>query len=377
MSTRNSRSALNRQILDEASKWFVDFRAGDIDADARKEFHEWLRRSPEHIQAYLDIASTYAELPAPSPDGELDVQALIDNARSSTDANVIPLEVPGSGVTGISGLSPSAKTSTRRVLAIAASFLLAILALGSWFHVARDTYTTGIGEQRSLALADGSTVELNSRSRIRVRYTDDERRIDLIDGQALFQVAKNTHRPFIVHVNDTQVRAVGTQFDVYRKSKGTVVTVVEGTVSVDFAGSAEASNPGLGSEPSGLTERFSALGPANSGLVLSAGEQLTISPLTPDTKVTGTKVSGNVVVAAATAWTQRQLIFDNASLNEVAEEFNRYSTRPIIMETGDFDPFHISGTYSSTNPESLLRFLRVQPGIRLIESDGEIRITRE
>lgn len=355
MSTRNTRSALNRQILDEASNWFVDFRAGDIDAHARNEFQEWLRRSPDHIQAYLDIAATYAELPAPSPNGELDVQALIDNARFSTDANVIPLEVRGSEVSVASGLSPSAKTSSRRALAIAASFLLVTLALGSWLYIARDTYTTDIGEQRSLVLADGSMVELNSRTRIRVRYTDDERRVDLIDGQALFQVAKNTHRPFIVHVDDTQVRAVGTQFDVYRKHSGTIVTVIEGRVAIKQA------VPGSG------VSRVSGQSPS---LILAAGEQLTVRQKTPTQPQT---VNPN----RATAWTQRQLIFENASLHDVAEEFNRYSTRPIIIETGDFDTFHISGTYSSTNAESLLRFLRVQPGIKLVESEGEIRITRE
>ena len=217
----------------------------------------------------------------------------------------------------------------------------------------RDTYSTDIGEQRSFALTDGSTIQLNSRSRVRVRYTDAERRIDLLEGQALFQVAKNAQRPFVVHVNDTQVRAVGTQFDVYRRHSGTVVTVIEGRVAV--AGSAAS-----GQAPSVEVP----------DIFLTAGEQLTVS------REIATKPLA-VNPKTATAWTQRQLIFDNASLSEVAEEFNRYSTRPLVMGAGDFADFHVSGAYSSTNPDSLLRFLRAQPGIRLIESDTEIRITRE
>lgn len=359
-----TRSPLNRQIIDEAASWFVEFRAGDIDTQARKEFHQWLRRSPDHIQAYLDIAATYAELPAPN--GELDVQALIDAARPSPDPNVVPLElpfleVPGSVVSGISGLTRSARTRSSRALAIAASFLLATTAIGTWLYIARDTYTTSIGEHRSLTLADGSTVELNSRSRIRIRYTDDERRIVLLDGQALFQVAKNARRPFIVHVNDTQVRAVGTQFDVYRKPSATIVTVIEGRVAI---------LPTSNTETAGAAPSAPVTAAAPSAIFLGAGEQLTVGPKTAPKPHA---INPNT----ATAWTQRQLIFENASLNEVAEEFNRYSARTIIVETGNFDTFHISGTYSSTNPESLLRFLRVQPGIKLVESDSEIRIARE
>ena len=89
-----------------------------------------------------------------------------------------------------------------------------------------------MGEQRSIQFEDGSTVDLNSRSKIRVKYSKQERDVELIEGQALFHVAHDTSRPFIVAVGATRVRAVGTQFDVYKKSNGTVVTVVEGRVAV-------------------------------------------------------------------------------------------------------------------------------------------------
>lgn len=357
-------TATNRQIIEEASNWFVDFRVGDIDASSRQQFHDWLRRSPDHIQAYLDIAMTYAELPAPDPNGNIEVSALIDAARASGDANVVSL-VPGAHGSGVSRQSPSARTTSRRVLAIAASFLLSTVLLSAFYFVyfQLGTYSTDIGEQRSLILADGSTVELNSRSRIRVRYADDERRVELLQGQALFQVAKNKERPFIVRTGDAEVRAVGTQFDVYRTSTGTVITVVEGKVSVDFAGSAETPAPET-------TEKILREARPPSPVFLAAGEQLTVGgqpvpkphPVNPST---------------VTAWTQRQLIFESASLSEVAEEFNRYSARPIIVEVQALENFHVSGTYSSSNPESLLRFLRVQPGIKLIETDREIRIARQ
>ena len=89
MKTKTPTPALNRQILDEASEWFVDFRVGDVDTAARERFDEWLRRSPEHIRAYWEIAKTYVELPAAPAPGKLDVAALIAYAHS--DANVVSL----------------------------------------------------------------------------------------------------------------------------------------------------------------------------------------------------------------------------------------------------------------------------------------------
>jgi transmembrane sensor len=82
-------------------------------------------------------------------------------------------------------------------------------------------------------------------------------------------------------------------------------------------------------------------------------------------------------VTAATAWTARQLIFDMTPLPEVAEEFNRYSARRLVIASPTLADFHVTGSYSSKNPESLLRFLRAQPGLRLIETADEIRVTSQ
>jgi transmembrane sensor len=229
-------------------------------------------------------------------------------------------------------------------MAAAASVLIACIAGAMlWWQSEREpAFSTDVGEQRSIALADGSTVELNSRSRIRVRFTSAERVIDLLEGQALFQVASNPNRPFIVHSGAAQVRAVGTQFDVYRTASGTIVTVLEGRVAV------------LGSR----------------SLELAAGEQVT---MTADA-IRRPKVAD---VAAATAWRQRELVFNSTPLGQVAEEFNRYNKRRLTIGDSGLSDFHITGVFSSTDPTSLLRFLRLQPGIRVHESEDEIRISVE
>src|SRR5205807_1325966 len=106
--------------------------------------------------------------------------------------------------------------------------------LGLWGRP--QVYATAIGEQRSVVLKDGSMIQLNSRSRVEVRYTDHDRKIALKEGQALFTVARDTQRPFLVSAGDTAVRAVGTQFDVNRLETEIVVTVLEGKVAVESPG---------------------------------------------------------------------------------------------------------------------------------------------
>jgi transmembrane sensor len=266
----------------------------------------------------------------------------------------------------------------------------------------QSTYATGIGERRLITLKDGSTIDLNSRSKVRVSFSDRERDVEFLEGQALFSVARDASRPFIVSVGKTAVRAVGTQFDVYRRSSGTTVTVVEGRVAVFGAldpgesgredGPDTRNSPTL--DPSPTVEERSASpkrkGHASAGqpshllpfpsddegarsageVFVSAGEQVTVTErFIPAPK--------QVNVAAATAWTQHQLIFDGSPLRDVVDGFNRYNTRQIVIEDRALEEFHISGVYSSTDPASLFHFLRQQPGIDVIETDGSVRITRK
>jgi len=221
-----------------------------------------------------------------------------------------------------------------------------------------DNYSTDIGERRSVTLSDGSTIDLNARSRIRVRFSNGERDVELIDGQALFQVAQDKARPFVVHSGATQVRAVGTQFDVYRKKSGTTVTVLEGRVAIfEQTSTSPASSPRVYAETPEPT-------------IVAAGEQVT---------VTGQAVTPpkHADVAVATSWTRRQLVFEGARLGDVAEDFNRYNRQQLVIESPGLQDFHISGVYSSTDPASLIRFLRAQPGIDVVETEQEVRVTRK
>jgi transmembrane sensor len=323
-------------------------------------------------------------------------------ARARAEDNIVPLESPsplrtrGRGETSRRKRTTPALGKAGLYYTLAASVLLTLS--GIWIYGQRDTYSTAIGEQRSIVLNDGSTIELNSRSRVRVRFSDAERDVDLIEGQALFRVAKNPIRPFIVSADGTHVRAVGTQFDVYRKTSSTVVTVVEGKVVVfgephPPSPSSNAEKGGAGVPSSSKNQNASTLplqvtaegsGPrsgkgealapgdsANGAIFLAAGEQVTVTPAAaaPSPK--------RANVAAATAWTQRSLVFDSSPLTEVAEEFNRYNTRQLVINDPELADIHVSGVFSSVDPALLLKFLRTQPELAVEETDREIRISKK
>jgi transmembrane sensor len=209
-------------------------------------------------------------------------------------------------------------------------------------------------------LADGSTVTLNALSEIRVRLSKRERAIDLLSGQALFRVAKDKNRPFIVASGDNSIRAVGTQFDVNQKSSATIVTVVEGRVAVlSQESTSHAAVEALNVPPS---------------IEVGAGEQVR---LTSDRSLPRPH---GVNVASATGWTQQLLIFESTPLPEVAEEFNRFNTRQLIVDDAALVGFNVSGMFPALDPASLprlLAFLREQPGIQVTEQGNRIFVRQK
>ncbi|MBS0420030.1 MAG: FecR domain-containing protein [Proteobacteria bacterium] len=364
----------NKQVYEEASEWVVELHLGEMDAAARERLDAWFRRSPEHIRAFLQISCLCEELEDSKLDLGYNLDALIARARASTKVITLAGE---SGASSRQAPVPSARVnvSTVRVgiarlsrlvswrSAVLASLLLACSGLGLvGLNAYRHThFATGTGEQRIAHLADGSIIELNSESRVRIRFSEREREVELVEGQALFKVAKDLTRPFVVQSAGTRVRAVGTQFDVYRKASGTQVTVLEGRVAV-FAQEAL--------PPAQLTADRSTSEAGSPSVLVSTGEQVTVT----DQEVPRPRPAD---VRAATAWTQRELVFEMTPLAEVAQEFNRYNRRKLVISDPIVATFHVTGVFPSADPGLLLRFLRAQQGIHVVEAGGEIRISRK
>jgi len=347
---------MNAQIQQEAAEWLIDLQLDTPNASVRKRFVLWLRTSPEHVRAYLELVAIWDDTRHFDPHHEIDVAELI--SLSHAEANVVAFQPKdasaGPDEEGESNKPLRARRSIWRFYRVcAAAAGVVALGVGLWVLIPlTPTYATDVGEQRTVKLADGSIAQLNAVSRIRIRYSNERRIVDLLGGEALFRVAKDKSRPFIVVSGDTQVRILGTEFDVNRKATGTVVTVVEGRVAV-VPQSHPLQDPNL-----------SAVTPVE----LAAGEQIAVHRERPLRK-------SHANVVSATAWTQQQLIFESTPLFEVAEEFNRFNNQKLIVEDAGARTIRISGNFPALDPTSLprfVRFLREQNSMDISESAQQI-----
>jgi transmembrane sensor len=171
-----------------------------------------------------------------------------------------------------------------------------------------------------------------------------------------------------VATSETRVRAVGTQFDVYHKRSGTVVTVVEGRVAVNpMPRNTRDMAPGPRSTDAQRSGSAATMRPPE--LLVTAGEQVTVTPaeVAPPAQVN---------TAVVTAWTEKKLIFESAPLREVVEEFNRYNRQQLVIRDPELLDFHVSGVFPSTDSRRMIEFLRQRFGVTMNDSDGQIEIHR-
>jgi transmembrane sensor len=404
----NSRPPVSPHARREASEWLLLLRERESDLEVRTSFLAWIRNSPENVHAFLRMLATWEATGLLEGSALFDRDALLAEARQSS--NVLELDP------GVSEGAIEAPAKRRRLpvgIAAAVTGLLVLGAAFSWYQTQKDVYGTNLGEQRTVALQDGSTIVLNSKSRVRVRLGDRQRDVDLLQGQALFRVAHNAVRPFVVHSGSASVRAVGTEFDVYRKQTGTIVTVVEGTVAVEALSAASdergrehtaggSSDPHIAAPlpqvaPASNASRVTdsdlsapALPPAQRSaaatnapdihstvalhqdtdtVLLSAGEQITVTGL----EVPSPRPAD---IAVATAWTQGKLIFKDTPLSEVVSEFNRSSARRLVIDAPDLNQFHVTGVFLANDPQRLVDLVKRRFGVSVHEGDDEIRIYR-
>lgn len=334
MPGRGAAGSFNDQVLDEASEWFVELNDGEVDAQTRERFGQWLRRSPEHVHAFLNVSAAWSDADVLARTRE-SIPELEEMAASEGAVVRMPeREVRRLGTYRRRWWKGMAIAAGIAGVSICAAALLWLQTMGY------TSYAAEVGERRSIVLADGSTLDLNSRSRVRVRYTQASRSVELIEGQALFHVAKDAARPFVVSSAGTKVRAVGTAFDVYQKRDDTIVTVVEGRVEVSEGAAKQR---------------------ASAGERVVAADDVVAKPERAD-------------VPAATAWTQRKVVVDSMPLHEVIDELNRYRTRPLVLNDEHLRDYHISGEFSSTNATGFLQFLEHRFAVEIVETETQVRI---
>lgn len=263
----------------EAAAWHARLGVRSVSTRTIEEFFAW-RAIPANAEAYRRVEKAWAATGGLG--GDPQIQAAVAEALNRR---------------GGLGLKARYRKS---LFAFAAATAVVALSLGAWFwSESRSLISTAVGDQRVVQLADGSTVRLDTGSAIRVRLLANARRVELERGQALFTVAPDSSRPFIVDAGGAEVTAVGTVFDVRRMGGVVRVTLVEG--AVDVAG-------GTGAPPSRMR----------------AGQQA---------RVTAAGVSTRVVdTAKATSWTDGRLVFEDTPLREAVAEVNRYLEDPVVLD---------------------------------------------
>lgn len=342
-----------RHADESAADWLTRLKAGQ--AHDKRAFVRWLRRSPEAVGEMLLATSTDIVLSQLFRDRAIDIAQF-----GSTASNVIrvhdqepPAVERGSRHkqwTWIAGLGVGLATAAA-VLLIQPPFVRDLL------HP--NVYTTSVGEQRAIELVDGSAISINARSSVRVNFSEKTRDVYLSAGQAMFTVAKDPARPFRVHVPshsdapETIIQAVGTKFDVQRRSDRINVAVVEGAVQI----SAESAAGHIATTLTRLAELTR----------VTAGEAVSIV----DTgQVTA---PAPINIADVSAWQQRRLVFSDSTLAEIAEEFSRYNRTPHIrVEGGALRARRISGVFDADSPEALLIYLASDSTIAFDRGDDEI-----
>jgi transmembrane sensor len=339
----------------QASRWVETMRHAGPGDDIR--FVAWLKESPRNVRDFLLMLSLDQAL------DEIDDRRLqsIESLIARADERITPLP---------SGRSPAFHAARRRrwkfAAAAAASVLLAVS--GGWVFLLHgrggwQQYDTARGEQRTFELEDGSVVYLNTRSSLRVRLAARTREVRLLRGEALFQVHHDPARPFLVSTDDAVVQAVGTQFDVYRREDGTVVSVLEGRVNVTPAVTADSSG-GL-QAPAQLHGTHARAASQR----LNASEEARVSHAGSVSIREVNNVSDSV------AWRERRLIFRDQTLEEIVVEFNRYRASPIRLQGGGVAERVYTGVFDADDADSLLQVLSRDPALE-VDRSGESIVVR-
>ena len=311
-------------IRHQAERWLARLRAGDCSAAEHRDFDAWRTAHASHAEAYAQAEQLWSGLGELADDPEI-LQWRREARQSALAAR------PSRG--GLRWLA---------VASLATAVLCAGLA-GWWFvgGTSTSSYATAHGEQRSVVLADGSRLVLNTDTLLDVDFGRHARRVRLRRGEAMFEVTHDANRPFVVQAGGNTISDIGTRFNVRDSGAKTVVAVLEGAVAV-----------ARGRNTAELT----------------AGEQI----------VAGDRawIRGRADPTITAGWTQGRLVFRSTPLGEAVAEVNRYGPDRLVIADPSLAQLKISGEFRIGNTSALVRALQSVYPIRAERGNGEVRLYR-
>ncbi len=314
------------RIAEEAARWFARLRHEKADPQLRAAFRQWRSENLAHRRAYAELEEIWRQL-----DGLMPVET---GERLAAPPATSVRKVPWRRRMG-------------RVAAVAAALVIGIAGYlqmtgeAPWLW---EEVTTARGEQRTLMLEDGSTVYLNTATRLAVRMTKARRIVRLRKGEALFEVTHDPARPFLVEGSLGTVRVIGTRFDVALnpKRRAMRVLVVEGEVAVTPA---------------------RADGHPRQPLALAPGELAEIT----DGHVAERRVAD---VRSLVSWREGYLIFDGSSLREVVDSVNRYLSHPLKIADAEIADLSVTAVIRLEDREAIVRALTTALPVKALRLDN-------
>jgi transmembrane sensor len=305
----NTHARQDRQDT-QAGEWLVRLRSGAVTEQERRDFALWLAADAANASAFDRVTELWEDLGVVSE---------------------LPL--------AIRGQPHRYRDRLAGAMALAACLLLAALLWpGVQDPADYQHYRTGLGEQRTVVLDDGSEVMLNTRSSMIVAFSDEQRSVELAGGEAFFSVSDDPGRPFVVDAGSAVVTVIGTAFNIRRDDSSSEITVNEGVVRVVESGAPASRAP--------ATE------------VLHPRQQLRAEP-------SGLRTVKTVDSEQAVAWRRGEIVAQAMSLPALAAEIRRYHDLNIVITDPAVAEMTVSGIFSVREPDAILRALQLSLGLEV------------
>lgn len=318
-----------KHASDRAAAFIIAQEDGDwTDAD-QTAFDAWLAEADGNKAAYWRIKHSWREA---------DRIGALGRGADKTDAHAIRPESRRGWIPAAMAASIAAMVSAGYMVWQPTQQATAVAAIA---------YDTPVGGRKMVDLADGSRVQLNTASVVRTSVTNDQREVWLDKGEAFFEV-KHDGRPFVVHAGNRQITVLGTKFSVRRDGDKVIVSVLEGRVRVD--------------EIDGRHEARSAT-ISRGDIALARGDATLVTTRSEER------------VESALAWRDGMLRFDQTALSDVAAEFNRYNSKPMIITDSEASSLRIGGMFPASKPDAFVRLLRDAYGLKVVETADAVKIS--
>ncbi|MBL8267966.1 FecR family protein [Steroidobacter sp.] len=328
----HAQARIPKDIYRVASDWLVRRSEGALPETEEREYQQWLTASPLHAAAFEKLAGVWGEV------GEMkDLAAVTPLAPARTAKPPV----------------------WQRPMALAAA--LAIATVGAVFGIVKlsapERIETQLAEVREVTLPDGSKVTLGAKTQIDVDFSKDRRNVTLANGEAFFDVAHDTSRPFFVAAGNTQIRVVGTRFDVRRGLSDTSVSVVQGIVAV--------------------SEQVESVDEPLARGTLTAGQRIEVAARTPTAKRSPETNRSGAIATVPTervgAWRYGRLEYEDRRLAEMLADVQRYYKPGMELATPELGDLLVTAAFRVDEISQIAVALEQALPIKAVQSaDGHI-----